>query len=141
MPKNISKNNFVLKIVLLIFVLALALFFFIKYDWTIEKREIKTSFIVSDVTGFDLNKNELTFGSIKPGSSSSRDLIIQNNFDRKVFVTLTSVGNISNYLIVSQNDFILGPKEAKNITFTVFSYKNQSFGIYSGKINLFFKRA
>jgi hypothetical protein len=100
---------------------------------------IKTSFIVSDKVGFDLNKNELTFGSIQPGGTASRALTIQNNFNQDIIITLNSEGNIRDYLIASENDFTLRPNEKKNVTFTVFSYKNQSYGNYTGKINIIFK--
>ena len=102
------KNNIFLKIFLLIVVLIiLGVILFLFLTKPLDHKTIKTSFIVSDKMGFDLNKNELTFGSLKPGNTASRAIAIENLFDKRVIITFNVEGNIKDYLIVSENDFIL----------------------------------
>ena len=138
MPKRKTKNSLLNIFLLIVFTVA-GVILIMSLVIAPNRQVIKTSFIVSDKVGFDLNKNELTFGSIQPGGTSSRALTIQNNFNRDIIVTLNSEGNIKDYLTVSENDFVLRPNEQKNVTFTAFSYKNQSYGNYTGKINIIFK--
>jgi len=137
-PKRKTKNSLLNIFLLIVFTVA-GVILIMSLVIAPNRQVIKTSFIVSDKVGFDLNKNELTFGSIQPGGTSSRALTIQNNFNRDIIVTLNSEGNIKDYLTVSENDFVLRPNEQKNVTFTAFSYKNQSYGNYTGKINIIFK--
>jgi len=136
--KRKTKNSFLNIFLLIVFTVA-GVILIMSLVIAPNRQVIKTSFIVSDKVGFDLNKNELTFGSIQPGGTASRALTIQNNFNRDIMITLNSEGNIKDYLTVSENDFVLRPSEQKNVTFTAFSYKNQSYGNYTGKINIIFK--
>lgn len=138
MLKRKTKNSFLNIFLLIVFTVA-GVILIMSLVIAPNRQVIKTSFIVSDKVGFDLNKNELTFGSIQPGGTASRALTIQNNFNRDIMITLNSEGNIKDYLTVSENDFVLRPSEQKNVTFTAFSYKNQSYGNYTGKINIIFK--
>jgi hypothetical protein len=136
--KRKTKNS-LLNIFLLVIFITLGLILIVSFILLPNTQSVKTSFMVSEKVGFDLNKNELTFGSMQPGGSASRALTLENTFNREIIITLNAEGNIKDYLIASENDFILKPNEKKNITITAFSYKNQSYGNYTGKINIIFK--
>lgn len=130
-----KKDKFFLKVVLAI-ILFILLLMIINRFFSPYGKEIKTSFIASNISGFDLNKNELTFGKIKTGNSASRGLVIKNNFDKKKRITFICLGKIKDYLIVSENDFILMPDEARTVDFSVFLPTDLDYGTYYGKIQI-----
>jgi len=119
-------------IIIAIFVFTFS--FILNYNSQTEKTIIKTSFLIGDKPGFDLNPNELTFGRITPNSSASRAITITNNFDKIRQIFIKSSGEITKYIIVSENNFPLNPNESKNITFSIFSTDLTEFKEYSGKI-------
>ena len=75
------------------------------------------------------------------GQGSVRGLFITNDFDKKVKVILKSRGEISDFLIVSENSFYLKPNEEKKIEFSILLPQDLEFKKYKGKIEVIFKRA
>ena len=108
--------------------------FILNYNSQTEKRIIKTSFLVGNKSGFDLNPNELTFGLTTPNNSLSRAITITNDFDEIKTIHIRVSGEIKEYIITSENNFPLNPGESKNITFSVFSTNIEEFRKYSGEI-------
>jgi len=110
--------------------------------WNIplNKKVLFAKFTLSDKTGFDLSPGKLTFGSIKINQSASRNIMIKNEFNKKIAVTITSSGDISKNLVVSENNFILEPSESKNITFSINTKGLTEFGDYEGKVIIISKR-
>lgn len=106
----------------------------------IDKKEIYTSVIFSDHSGFDLNSSSLTFGMILPGDSSLRSIVIKNDFNSDGKVSIGVQGGIKDFLTVSENDFILKPGEEKEINFTVFAPDENLQRKYDGKIIIKLKR-
>jgi len=103
---------------------------------TTENRYYDSSFFVGDSLGFDLNKSALTFGMITPGgATSSRGILLNNTeYDRKVEVYVE--GNISKYLYVDKQNFILEKNENKNLPFFVKVPEGTEFGEYNGNVKL-----
>ena len=122
---------------LLIFVLLANL---ISQFMVTDEKEIYTSIIVSDHVGFDLNSTALTFGMAQPGKSASRILSIENNFDFSNKVNIKIRGNISNFLTVSENDFVLNSGEKKELNFVTVPSKDALFGKYEGFVTITLKR-
>ena len=56
-----------------------------------------TTLTVGNHTGFDLNKTVLSFGTITNGTSSSRNITINNNYDFPVRFEFDVQGNISKF--------------------------------------------
>ena len=106
----------------------------LNYNSQTEKTIIKTSFLVGNKSGFDLNPNELTFGQIPPDNSASRSLTITNDLDKKRKISIEVSGKIKKYIIASENNFILNPHESKNVTLTVYSTNLEEPKKYSGEI-------
>jgi len=92
-----------------------------------------TTLTVGNHTGFDLNKTVLSFGTITNGTSSSRNITINNNYDFPVRFEFDVQGNISKFLVYSKNIY-LNPKEEKSIMFLTHFVSNETFGEYSGRI-------
>jgi hypothetical protein len=69
---------------------------------------------VNDTIAFAItDENILRFGSVSHGGSSTRGFNITNNHDFPTKIVLSYDG--SEWLFVSENDFILQPKEKKYI--------------------------
>ena len=126
--------------VFLILTIVIFSYFLIDNYFILGEREIFASFSVSDHSGFDLNKTALTFGLIKPGFTSSRTANITNNFEMPVLVIIKANGDLSEFLIVSENEFILSPNEEKKLSFSVFLPKDILIKDYKGHVTIIFKR-
>jgi len=112
---------------------------FVNYN-ILEKKEYAVKFEIGGSPGFDLNSTALTFGRIPFGSSSTRSILIKNDFDRTVFVSLSSSKEISSLLSISENDFFLKSGENKTLSFFVYSYPNITAGKYEGDVKLVVSR-
>ena len=127
------------KYIIIIAILVISFLIIFNYISETEKRIIKTSFLVGDKPGFDLNPHELTFGQITPNTSASRAITITNNFDKTKKIHIRASGEIKEYIIVSENNFLLNPYETKNITFSVYSTNLEEPKKYSGEITIISK--
>ena len=132
--KKYSVNLFVF--IFLVLIAVCLIFFHINSFFILDEVKIYTGAILGDKPGFDLNNTALTFGRVVPGSGASRDISIKNNFDKPINVIITSKGEISDFLIASENDFILMPNEGRNISFSVFFPKGSEIKKYEGWINI-----
>lgn len=74
------------------------------------------------------------FGAIQENQSGSRNLEISNTFEEEIEISIKSSGEISDYLIVSENNFKLSSSESKNITFTIYTSGLIDYRKYSGEI-------
>ncbi|MDP2925744.1 MAG: hypothetical protein Q8N99_05220 [Nanoarchaeota archaeon] len=143
--RNFSKKNILVIVILsfIIFILGIYLFSsLIDYLAVLEKKEVYTEIIVGDHYGFDINGTSILFGMIPPdGGSSYKEIILKNKYEEVVNVKIFIKGNISDFIIVSKNNFNLNINEEKKIGFTASIPKNTELGIYNGKIHIVIKRA
>jgi len=127
---NNLRNLFVFLILLIILIIILFIFYS-------DSEELYTSILVGDHSGFDLNSSALTFGLVESGQSASRAFNITNDYNFKQKFVINGKGEIFKFLTVSDNDFVLMPKESKRITATVRVPLNTSFRTYEGKIRVY----
>jgi hypothetical protein len=145
--KTTEKNNLnsnkkikdfrIIFVFVIIIIIILCIFLYsniIDYISTYEKREVYAQVIVSDNFGIAINGTALIFGMTKPGGHSEKDIQLENNYNHDVRFKIYTEGNISDFLIVSENNFILKPGESKTLTFTVNIPGSAAFGTYSGKV-------
>ena len=107
----------------------------------LHKETIPTRFVAGENMGFDLGPGNINFGLIVPGYSTTRDIIITNTFDKPTLTKITSLGEISPYIIVSENNFILNSGESKNITFSCHPTEGIPLIEYPGEITITTYRA
>ena len=107
----------------------------------LNKETIPSQFILGENMGFDLTPGKLNFGQIIPGYTATREITIDNNFDETIKIKIKSSGEISNNIIVSENNFLLNPSESKAITFTAYSGDLTELREYNGKIIIISKKA
>ncbi|MFA7707765.1 MAG: hypothetical protein WCX73_02340 [Candidatus Pacearchaeota archaeon] len=143
MLKRKNKNTYIKKIVIICAILIIILvgYFYFKNTSVIETQKIYTEAILGERPGFDLNSTALTFGKVVLGNSASREVFITNDFDKDVIIEISSKGEISDFLIVSDNEFILAPNEKKTISFSVLFPKGSEMKKYTGWIEVKTKNA
>jgi hypothetical protein len=136
-----KKNNiFNYSIVFLLCLIIILLIFNLFNNFYIYKKEIYSSFIVSKQMGFDLNSTALTFGFIMPGNSATREISIGNNFKEDVKIKIISEGEISRFLKISEDSFMLKPGESRNIGFSLVVPKNSLLKKYEGKVIVLYNK-
>lgn len=124
------KNKLILISVLAIFLMLEVIYM----QHPLNKEVIPARFIAGERMGFDLGPGNLNFGKIVPGYSAERTINITNKYNSPTITKITSSGEISPYIIVSQNNFQLQPGETKTISFTALPDKEIELKEYSGKI-------
>ena len=132
-----KKNKLIIASVLFITILFLCIFLFsnlIDYLSVLEKQEIYAKVEVSDHYGFDINGSALVFGMLIPGTSASKEISIENNHDQIVKIEIYATGEIKDFIRVSENNFVLIPREFKEINFDVYIPKGAEHRIYDGKV-------
>ena len=136
--KNLLSIFLILSIVLLGFFLYFNL---INNFCILEKKEIYAQVIISDRYGIDVNGSALMFGMIPPGNSASREIILKNDYNKDVKLKIYIKGNLSDFMSVSENNFLLKEGENKTIIFSVYPRGDISEGVYIGFVELVFSKA
>lgn len=111
------KNNYIIILVIISLILLIA-----TLPFSLEKKEIKkveASFIYSNITAFELGTGRLDFGAISENQIASRKLIIKNNNDKEVRVKIKSSGDISEFLTIDKNNFLIKPNSTEEVTFEI----------------------
>ena len=95
---------------------------------------------VDDHFGLAVDNESLNFGRITPGNSADKSISIGNPTDHKVKILILPKGLISDWVSISENNFILVPGEKKNVNFEVVAPQNAAFGRYNGTAEVIVKR-
>lgn len=96
----------------------------------LQTKTIYASVNLSDSLGLDINESVLTFGSVAPGSTVSRNVLFSNDYNFPVIVEIKALGIISP-LMEFENFVKIGSLEQKKISFTLSSREYPS-GDYDG---------
>lgn len=135
--KKIQKRKIIAVISLLIIITFLCIFLYsnlLDAFSLFEKREVLAIVTVTDDVGLAVNGTALVFGHVFPGGSASKTIEVTNNYNGMSRVKIYSKGNIKDFLIVSDNNFILAPNETKSVKFRIKIPKETPYGNYSGKV-------
>ena len=90
-------------------------------EWyVVDKTHFDIAFTVQEgITGFNLNPGIMHFGTLPPGSAGIRDAYLTNEEEFPIKVDIRADGTATQFIQVSDNNFIIQPHELKNLTFTV----------------------
>jgi hypothetical protein len=140
---KISLPVLIFSFVLLAMVTTMFFYYFVKYE---EVREVDMRVRVGTYVGFNLDSRYLEFGTVMPGGSSDRHMEIQNTYDKPLFVEIDFVPKRDldfllgktkpiekEWIIVSENNFILEETQSKSIKFTVKPSGGTPYGNYTCK--------
>jgi hypothetical protein len=138
-----KKTKQIYLLVALLLILSLFSFlsiFYLKSKITLEKKEIITTLIIGNRTGFDLNSSALVFGMISEGSSANRKINVSNSYGFPIKAEFSFSGNIKNFVNPVPVVYLM-PGETKEIGITTIEIpKDTKFGNYSGIMEVVFKR-
>jgi len=107
---------------------------------TYDVRDIGTDIYVGSVVGFNVGTDAVHLGEVTPGGRALRFInVTAGPFQSMVSIEVT--GNISRYITVSENDFVLNPYENRRITVYANIPKDAKPPLFfSGNIRLVFRK-
>lgn len=82
--------------------------------------------------GFDLNKQNLTFGVLSPGTTAKRTASAEYTKNATGYVW--AEGNISSWVIISPKKFEIEPRQKKEVSFTLLVPSTAKEGEYTGRV-------
>ena len=132
MKKEIKNKLLLISIIILALALIIIL---IKDLGPLEKETIKTSFIYSNESGFELGTDNLDFGKLVKNQGAERKITISNDYEFPININIRYSGEITPYIIVSENNFKIEPGQIKEISFSANPGENLTeYRRYSGEI-------
>lgn len=117
-------------IALLAFLISILTYSFWKVVF-VQNYEVTLS--VGDRIGFDLGEQKISFGTMLPGTDSSRQIEMINSLNRPIKVIIKQSGNTAQF-VSTENNILIGAKETVKIDFLAKVPLNTSYGNYTGKI-------
>lgn len=131
-----------LLLILLTIVISFSLTLFLYTYYIIEDiQQLDMKMKIGDVAGFDTNTSVISFGIIpKGGGSGQRPVILRNIGGKPLKVYIKNIGEMSEWVSVSEDNFILEATEEKELIFTAMPSTDAEKGAYKGKVYFIFVR-
>ncbi len=82
--------------------------------------------------GFDINKQNLTFGVLSPGAMSKKTVSVEYTKNATTYVW--AEGNFSSWIIISPKHFEISPDSKQEVKFTLLVPSTAKKGEYNGRI-------
>lgn len=89
--------------------------------------------------GFNVDNDSLYFGTFPPGAWSSRNVTVVNTAPEPRAVEIRLYGDLGAWAMVSENDFIVAPGEARIVRVSVQAPESAEDGEYSGLLRLLYR--
>jgi len=104
----------------------------------VKYEEIYTDLLITSGghAAFAIDKDNIRFGKMSPGDIAERKFVVQT--DERVLVNVKIKGNVSDFVSVSENNFLLYPEEVKTIRLKGSAPLGTPQGNYSGYIQIYF---
>ncbi|MEK6939399.1 MAG: hypothetical protein AABX31_01605 [Nanoarchaeota archaeon] len=82
--------------------------------------------------GFDLNKHNLTFGTLSPGGTARRTA--SSEYTKDAITHVWAEGDFSSWIIISPKTFEIKPGQKQEVVFTLLIPATAKEGEYGGRI-------
>ena len=103
--------------------------------------ELPMEVYVDNIAGFDVSKDQIRFGIVPPGSGSSRMLTV-TAADERTLVSIDSNGDITPWIDVSKNNFMLEPGQNTTVEVSVSVPQDvKPLAFRNGTLRITFRRA
>jgi len=79
----------------------------------------------------------LDYGDLPKGNSSTRFVTIENSGDMNIYVKVVKMGDISELIKLSRNDFVLSPRQSEKLEFLLEMPISADKGEYKGQVMIF----
>lgn len=131
-------------VVLLLGIIFLGAFFIYRavspFRGALKVEKVDVSFAIGGYGGFNLNKTALTYGTITPGGSSVRNVILGNSYSFPIVVKVFASESLTRFLTVEEN-LSIEPGESRKTAVTIQAPRDAEFGNYSGEISFVFLKS
>ncbi len=131
---KLETTAFVLAGAVIISVLITAAVFYLSQEY--EVQELGMHLRVSEYYGFNISTEGVVFGTIPPGVSGKRDIIISATEPKHVVIT--AEGELAKWVVAEQNNFLIQENESKNVGILIHVPEDAEFGNYTGTLKIFF---
>ena len=117
-----------------VFVVSFIIFFssiYFNSKLVLQEFELPITLEISNKSGFDLNTTVLTLGRLNVGSSTQREIMIDNPYNYTIFAYLHVEGSVKDLLIFEKRIEILR-NESKKVAINTVVIEYEPFGNYTG---------
>ena len=133
---------FAILCIVLVLILAVSTYAFFGFSSQVLGSKTFGMFLtVGDKLGFNIDSNAVYFGKTTPDSMAKRDMLVSNNFDEKVLVTIEKSGALAEWVTPSLKNFYLNAQESKTITLTVTVPSDAKKADYTGLVTVYYIKA
>ncbi|NIO23322.1 MAG: hypothetical protein GTN38_04845 [Candidatus Aenigmarchaeota archaeon] len=88
------------------------------------------------MVGVNTRTDALYFGKVRKGGLSTRKIILDNYDENPHFVQIRTFGDLSKWVYVSDNNFVLPSNESKNVSVSCDVPIDADVGNYTGKLQV-----
>ncbi len=101
-----------------------------------EEVDMHIKVVGGKMIGINTDTDAIYFGKVRKGGLATRKIIIDNNDDRPHMIQIKTFGDLSKWVYVSENNFILDPSESKNVSVSCEVPTDVEIGNYTGKLQV-----
>lgn len=134
--KKKKRRRYILILFILLFLFAILLFVYIAPEF----KELDMSLRVADKIGIDVSYTEITFGTIPPSGTATREVVVSNLNDYDKLVQFSIEGTIRDF-VDTPADRLLKANENISVNVVASLPPDAEFGNYTGKFKIFLRRA
>lgn len=91
--------------------------------------------------GFNVENDSIHFGKLPLGSIGTRSITIGNSEDERMVINIKTYGNISQWVRVTNNGFVLEPGESYDLRVLCEIPEDAKLGYYSGTLEIIYAKA
>jgi hypothetical protein len=106
------------------------------FDVQETKMDIKV--IEENVVGLNIDTDAIHFGKVQRGAEGIRNITVTNDDSRPHLIQAKAYGNISGFVYMSENNFVLGSHEARNLSVMARPPIDAALGYYDGTLQILF---
>ncbi len=140
MVVNLKSRNVFLIIVssVLLAIFIMYLYFNLFAIYSVKEIDMYLKVVEGYRVGVNTDTDALYFGKVRKGGLSTRRIIVSNYDDDPHFVQIRSLGELSKWVYVSDNNFLLAPNESRNVSVSCDVPRDAEAGNYTGKLQVIY---
>jgi hypothetical protein len=139
-PKVRKKRWIILTLVIIFIIGVLASNLSIQSFMIFDAKEIKMDIKVveGDLAGLNIDNDAIHFGRVPRGGGGTRYITLANNNTNPHLIKIKAFGNISSFVYISENSFVMEPYSTKNLTVMAKPPSDLETGYYEGTLQVLF---
>ena len=111
------KNKILVTVVAVLLAVSFTYLFFEHFViYSVEELGMHIKVVEGRLIGVNTDADAIYFGSVGHGGISTRKIILDNYDERPHFVQIRTFGEISEWVFVSDNNFVIEPNGSKNVS-------------------------